>query len=314
MSKYILGGGITGLIFAYYNPEYIIITENIGGQMGSQFSLGPRYLHKTTNSRAFLYDLGIKYSERTATVGYIDDSGWVNEPDIEFRKKYFMKSRGKTDLEGFDPSVMNGNKSKFEILDVDFNKLINKLDKETENRIQQGKVSKIDAENKSIQIERGRYTNQLKYDHLVSTIPLKVFPWILQGDHEVKERQYESFGMTYCLVDEDEEFDVKGFDFVYDARTTSKWHRMTKDNEGIVLDFFGELDEFELKAFVGSRYKNHKTLPNCQIVSHSKEPNMKDIKFVGRYGTWNRSWKTEKVIDEALAWQEKQNKNNKASA
>lgn len=308
--KYILGGGITGLIFAHYNQDYTVITENIGGQMGSSFTLGPRYLHKTQNSKAFLYSLGLKYSERTATVGYIDDSGWVNEPDVEFRKKYFMKSRGKFDLEGFDPTVMNSNRSRFEVLDVDFQKLITRLDDKMLNRIKQGKVSRIDTVNKVIQVERGKYTDQLEYDHLVSTLPLKIFPWILEGDHEIKARKYEAFSMTYCLVDNDDEFDTSSFDFVYDARSSTKWHRMTKDKDGVVLDFFGELDKTELKAHVNSRYQDHKMLPNCQIVSQDKEPHMKDIKFVGRYGTWNRSWKTEKVIDEAIAWQERQSKNN----
>jgi hypothetical protein len=308
--KYIIGGGITGLIFAFYNQDYTVITEDVGGQMSSGFTLGPRYLHKTTNAKSFLYDLGLKYKERVATVGYIDDSGWVDEPDVEFRKKYFMKSRGRNDLDGFDPSVMNSNKSSFEILDVDFSRLIDKLYSDVSDRIINSRVTSINVDDNEILVEKNG-VDFIKYDHLVSTIPLNIFAKILQNNHKLKDESYEAFSMTYCLVNSD--FDTGNFDFVYDARKSTKWHRMTKDNKGTVLDFFGEVEVKDLIRFTGDKYKDHKTLWNCQIVSKGKEPNIKGVKFIGRYGTWNRSWKTEKVIDEALSWQEKQHKIGKAS-
>jgi len=300
--KYILGGGITGLIFAYYNSEYTIITEDIGGQMSSQFTLGPRYLHKTVNSRYFLSSLKINYVERTARVGYVDDSGWVESPDDNFRKKYFMKSRNTNSLEGFDPTVMNSNKNVFTVLDVNFNELIEKL-MSVCSRIMVGRVISIDNENKTLEVDDGTIKT-IDYNHIISSIPLNVFSKLLKDDNSIKNEVYEAFSMTYCLV-EKELFDVKNFDFIYDVRESTKWHRITKDTKGLVLDFFGNIENKDLISFTGDSYKDHRTLWNCQIVSKNKEPHMKNIKFVGRYGTWNRSWKTERVIDEALALQDK---------
>ena len=307
--KYILGGGITGLIFAYYNQDYTIITENIGGQMGSKFSLGPRYLHKTINAKSFLYSLQIPYSERVIRVGYVDDDGWVDSPDIKFREKYFMKSRGQKTLEGFDSSVMNNNQTKFTVLDIDFAKLIEKLDEKIANRIRQGRITSINTALQTFEIARGRYKEDFVYNHLVSSIPLSIFANSLENDHKLKEEFYSSYGMTYCLVEENDEFDTGQFDFVYDARESSKWHRMTKDGDDIVLDFFGELERIDLTGFVGDKYIAHASLPHCQIVSKKANPNIKNVKFIGRYGTWNRKWKTEAVIDDASAWAEK-NKNS----
>lgn len=300
--KYILGGGITGLIWAYYNKDYTVITEKIGGQMSSEFTLGPRYLHKTDNAESLLKELKIPYSDSIATVGYIDDSGWIDKPDLDFRQKYFLKSRGRGkngSLEGFDPTVMNGNKSSFPILVIDFGELIAKLDDKVGNRLISGRVSSIDLDNMKLEINRGNYRDVLRYDHLVSTIPLNVFARIIDQEY-LNSDEYESYTMTYCLAVPSDLTDTKDFDFVYDARSDVDWHRMTKDNRGVVLDFFGHREDLDLKGSVGNLYKDHKTLWNCQIVSKSDEPDISGIKFVGRYGTWNRSWKTEKVIDEAI--------------
>ena len=299
--NYILGGGITGLIFAFYNQKYKIITEDLGGQMSSQFTLGPRYLHKTPSAKAFLFELRVPTSERKVKVGYIDDSGWVKSPDTEFRQKYFMKSRNKTTLEGFDPTVMNSNKDVFDVLDVDFSLLIEKLVSSIDKKsIIQSRVSSVDTEHKLITLADNK---ELYYNHLVSSIPLNVFTNIMTNDHKIKNKDYESFHMTYCLVEPTDVFNVSDFDFVYDARSTTRSHRMTKDNNGVVLDYFGHVEKEDLR--LGSIYKDHRTLWNCQIVSRDDEPHIKDVKFVGRYGTWNRSWKTEKVIDEAIIFYDK---------
>lgn len=308
--KYILGGGITGLIFAYYNTDYTIITENVGGQMGSKFSLGPRYLHKTTNAKSFLDSLKIPYIERIVRVGYTDDNGWIEEPDIEFRKKYFLKSRRQKTLEGFDSFVMNSDKSQFQILNIDFPKLIDSLNKKIDDRIMKGRVTDIDIDKKSIMVRKGPYLYEFEYEYLVSTIPLNIFVKNLFSDHKLKEENYESYGMTYCLVEEDDKFDTSTFDFVYDAKESTKWHRMTKDDGNIVLDFFGQVEIIDLKDIVGSKYIAHTFLPNCQIISKKESPNIKDVKFIGRYGAWNRVYKTETVIDESIAWRERQAKNS----
>ena len=125
--KYILGGGITGLIWAYYNKDFFIITPEIGGQMNNYFSVGPRYLHNTNNAKKFLKGLNLPIKEILIRVGYWQNGRFI-EPDSEFRKKYFMNSRGIENLDGYDETVMNTDIKEFIALEVDFKQLISVLE------------------------------------------------------------------------------------------------------------------------------------------------------------------------------------------
>ena len=59
-NKYILGGGISGLICSFYTG-YPIISKNIGGQMkfNTDWHLGPRFLHVDEFSTKLLKDLNL---------------------------------------------------------------------------------------------------------------------------------------------------------------------------------------------------------------------------------------------------------------
>jgi hypothetical protein len=142
--KIIIGSGIAGMICSYFNPEYIVIGNNIGGQMSSKFDLGPRYLHNSSDKIIkFLEKLKIKYKKEIIKIGYLDNTGFVN-PNINFRKKYYLKSRNTESLSGFDNSVMNTDKSEIEVLNIDFQILINKLFFEIEKRFYSRNVINID--------------------------------------------------------------------------------------------------------------------------------------------------------------------------
>ena len=297
MHKYILGGGISGLIYAYYN-RYYIVSDSIGGQMSSAFSLGPRYLHHTDNSLNFLKELNIDYSTEEVKVGFLSDEGWVEDPDNSFREKYFLKSRNLKKLNSvYDSTVMNSNKRKFKILSVDFNDLIEELINKVKSRIINGRVVRINCEKKFFDIENinDDRIDRLYYDELVSTIPLNIFCDISnECNYDLK-----SYSMTYVLVDKSF-YDLKDYNFVYDIRMNVRSHRMTLDPSGIVLDLFGSISEKELKKL----YKNYISstiIPNAQIISRDDlKLNLKSVKFIGRYGTWNRSWKIDKVLDVAI--------------
>src|SRR3972149_2445932 len=104
MTKYILGGGIAGLIYAFYNKDYEVISTEFGGQMASYFKLGSRYLHRTDQAINFLKDLNLPVEEIRITTGYQTrtDSYTDIMMDEDFKKRYYMKSRGIKTLEGYD--------------------------------------------------------------------------------------------------------------------------------------------------------------------------------------------------------------------
>jgi hypothetical protein len=290
----ILGAGIAGLIWAYYHKDYYILSDQIGGQMMSYFDLGPRYLHnKYEGIPTFLKSLDIPIKIRTIKVGYIDDSGWVENPSLTFRQQYYMKSRGVDNLSGFDSTVLNTNIKEFNVCDVDFKELINKLFEILSSRIYAMRVDSIDLKERLIVCSDSGY--RTKFDNLVSTIPLNIFCHI-----SGLNKKLEAMSMVYCLMS-DTFFDLKDFDFVYDNRATTSFHRMTKCIQGVVCDLL----ENKKQEFIDSTSSKPalaiNVVKNSQIISLEKDFELEDktIKFVGRYGTWNRKHKTETIIEQA---------------
>ena len=294
--KYILGGGITGLIFAFYNKDYKIITSEVGGQMGSSFNLGPRYLHDTEDSRHLLEELDIPVIKNTIRVGYLSDSGWIDEPDENFRQNYFKKSRGVNNLDGYDSSVLNSSKSEFKILMVNFPNMIEKLKNEIGDRIIIGNVEVVDPITQIITISNGAMKVR-HYDKIISTIPLKIFNRVYLTSSNIPE--LDSYNMSYIQIPKNKLYDVKDFDYVYDSRMMVIPHRYTKEKETIILDVFGDFPEARIREMF-DEVIDYKVLYNSQIISKIIDfSEFENIKFVGRYGSWNRKWKTEMVIKEA---------------
>jgi hypothetical protein len=288
--KYILGGGIAGLIFAFFNKDFKIITKDIGGQFNNYFDLGPRYLEDIPESRKFLTLLNIPIKQRTIYVGY------KNCKNITYKKygqdkakKYYHKSRGISE----DPqqTFMNDQKSKMQVLDVNFKSLINKLEEQLTNRIIPANILKIDLNEKEIITDNGIF----EYSELVSTIPLNVFLKFIQKPNE----SYKTQDITYVLLNKNF-INMDDFDFVY-CCDDEPYHRLTLTNEGIIADVLGSKTQEEIKKFF-PKYIDYKVIKGIQIISGKPLYNYEDIKLFGRYGTWDRTYKTEKVIQEAMAY------------
>jgi len=109
-NNYVLGGGIAGLIFTYFNKNLILISKDIGGQFNNNFDLGPRFFHNSYFSRKLLKELNIPIRKEKIKVGY---SRFLNNIEIEkpegFKEIYFEKSRGEKYLDG--KIVMTENKN-----------------------------------------------------------------------------------------------------------------------------------------------------------------------------------------------------------
>lgn len=304
MFNIVLGGGITGLITGYYKQGYMVITDQIGGQMASYFDLGPRYLHKTEKVVKFLKSLSIPINLKTIKVGYVDDSGWVENPDLAFRQSYFMKSRGQKSIIGFDNTVLNTNIKEFSVCDISFRDLIRRLYDSMHSRIYIASIEKIDLVDRLIKFNQQNIEITTKFHNLISTIPLNVF-FRLSNLKDHLKVDLKSTSMSYCLMTNDF-FDIKDYDYVYDNRTTTWFHRMTKCSKGIVCDVLDQNKDLFIKQ--NSNYlalpqdKAITTVKNSQIISLDKDFSIDDdsIKFYGRYGAWNRRWKTETIIEEVI--------------
>ena len=292
-SKLILGGGVAGLIFAYFNPSYTILTPEVGGQMASKFPLGPRFIHSTEDAKKLFEELGLPIKEFTIKVGYHDDKDFCEQTE-SFRKRYFMKSRGLNHLNFYDKTVMNSNTKEFKALDVDLPKFVDLLYQKVKHKVIIDKAVGIDPQTREVICQGNRF----KYDHLVSTVPKNVFMWLIKQPDDGFRVQ----PITYVLLDE-HFFNMEGFDFVYCAGKT-KFHRLAKCEAGIVADLVGEHSQEDCHRIFGEYFCDFVTLPNAQLVSSGKEKSFDGVTFFGRYGTWSRKWKTEYCIEQAKKFAE----------
>ena len=67
--KYIIGAGISGLIFAYYNPDYTVISPDIGGQL-SHGIYNLTWVHDTPETRKLHKDLEFEFTPTKTLMGY----------------------------------------------------------------------------------------------------------------------------------------------------------------------------------------------------------------------------------------------------
>ena len=255
--KYILGGGIAGLIFAYYNKDYRIISPDIGGQFKNHFPLGPRYLHQTKEAKEFLKELGMPIKPMLIRIGYWHKGKFI-KPDQEFRQQYFMKSRGKDNLDGFDETVMTGDKREFTAIQVDFEVLIAKLRELLKDRIIIDKIQKINLTQRKLLGEKEEY----QYEKLISSIP-KCFFLKMAG---LPCDKLKSRDVTYVLLD-GSYLRLGLNDYVYYLKPEAITHRLTRAGDQIVADVVGAREEKELKEHFGEYYKDHRVLKGAQIVS-----------------------------------------------
>lgn len=297
VNKIILGGGISGLVYAFYNKEYKVISDSFGGQMLNYFNLGPRYLHATIWSEKFLNDLGLPIEEQVIKTGYqINKIKFVDIMlDIGYKKEYYMKSRGIKDLTGFDETAMSEGKNTFKALKVDFTKVIEKLVIACQSRLIQDKVTLVDVKAKTISLQSGQV---LSYDELINTMPLNIFSGLLLGaDDFPKSESFKASPMTYVLLKPQPS---KGFNYLYVPQINVKHHRLTWDDKGLVADIFGIWTPEQLKKIYRDEYVDSKILYNAQIIPYVGELRLDGVKFLGRYGKWDRHYKTEKIIEEAI--------------
>lgn len=286
--KIILGGGISGLIYSYVNPEYKIITDKIGGQMNESFSLGPRLLHSSYYTKIFIRELNLQnvFFEKKVRVGFFYD-GKINSENTDLnREKYFLKTRGNGTV--YDSS-MSGGKSVYSAFVIDEKILIGRL---MSSRIMFDKITNINLEDKTIS---GRFINQLKFNDVVSTIPRPVFCKLI-GDIDESKR-YKSHSTTFVKVSSLKGMkglsDFGEYDYVYFSGKES-FHRITKLKDGFCLEFKNEPEsilKYEVDRF---------TLPIGQLIELDDKKEYDNVFFFGRYAKWDHSIKMNDEIEELM--------------
>jgi len=66
-NKFIIGGGIAGLIYGFYNRDYQVISPDVGGKLKTNYLTSTILLHDTPETKRLLGDLKLN-PEPTAQV------------------------------------------------------------------------------------------------------------------------------------------------------------------------------------------------------------------------------------------------------
>ncbi len=289
-NKYILGGGISGLIHAYLNPGYKIITPEIGGKISNDFMQNTILMHESPEAVEFLNEVGISFKKITHTIKYCK-GGEIRREIYQLDKIAFIKKKMQDDKFDTKDIALSTHDYYINILKFDWKELIKKLSEKSE--IINETVIRI-TEDKII-TDKTSY----EYDEIVSTIPANIF-WQLY--YQNKELKFDSISVTFALADEAPSI-LSGvpFDLIYFLDKRFKYNRINAQNDKYLYEFSGRLSEEEVKKALPKHAEIIKYYVDDNGIIITNENNIppKDIKFLGRFSTWDHKIKINDVIKES---------------
>ena len=291
----IIGGGIAGLITAFYNKDYMLMSKDFGGQhFATNFPLGPRLVKYTRYTEQLLKDLDIldKISTRKVNVGYYYNNAFYTTVPDELKKEYYRKSRGLVYDAEPPESAMSDGETTFEVYNMTISDLIYELILRLalERRLTHDPIKSVNVARQRIHSEQ----RSMEYDKLVITVPLPIFQTLAKEyfdnfkDHlsTLMFRPITFILVKTCIFS-------KPYEYVYYPEKTIKANRATKFGDHFVLEITGD--------YSVSNCDNIKKLWMGQIQPPYVETlNVPNVKFIGRYAQWKHNVRISDVIKSAM--------------
>lgn len=302
-NKYIIGGGISGLVFQYYHPEYTIITPDIGGLFASAYIA---IIHDTSETRHFLKDLGYPNPEKMAKKSYLGyyHNGWVHDnPTQEMRLLTIQRKMSKWNEpvnrdfkpESFDMSTST-TVNYFRTFNLEPREVVNAL-KEKAGKIIEGFVVSVNDDTIEVKAKDGTQET-LPYDSLISTVGAPIF-WKLYG----KPREFPAIPITNVITGERPKLYHDYYDSIY-FDDSVPFSRITHLQQKYALEFTGVISKDELKSVLPDvKVDEYLVVPFGRISSVAEnEPPNKKITFLGRFAQWKYGIVLEHVVKRTLEY------------
>jgi len=273
--NYILGFGISGAIASYYLPNFYVITEPIP----RPFPRGPQYLYDDPLTRKLMKDLEMDLSTRTVKVGYKDGKKVV-PPNEELLRKYHRATRGlDPDEEWLKAHLIK----EFQIIDVTFDDIVQRIYDEVQERIIIDSIISIDLEKKQLIGVNGEY----KYKNLISTIPYPFFA-SMAG---TKLKGFTWKNITIAVLPA-YDFDIPIYSTEFDyICIPGNPYRITK-----------WVMPFVTAEFIGFRkYSVSKYIAMGKIVS-GEVPDLSEfnVALLGRFAKWKKNYKVHDCLKDVM--------------
>lgn len=288
MANFVVGGGLSGLIWCLFHPHWHLVSEEIGGQMSDPW-MGPRLLHDNPENRLLLETLGLPEHSGSTTIGYFIDGRVIRHCPQEDRERYFRKSRCLDTSVAVPASAMSDGQSTIHHLKVDWAEMVSRLEKRAKWTIRENVRS---LEGRSINGEH-------PYDNLVWTPAL---PLLFRSLGEEVPPVFRANGKKFVLVTDFCDFDFGGFDYVYIPGPEFAYHRATRVPGGVCVEYtLPSEDSCPLPSrFSVSRYK---WVPGLQLVPLEDRSVLEglpqEITLLGRFSEWDHRIKIEDVVEKS---------------
>jgi len=282
-------------MYSFYNPEYTIISEDIGGKLKHSFFANIIYLHATIETEKFLKDVGIEYTKKTQLIKYYKNNKITQDIDINDKINIIRK---KLDDIEFNPIDLNLSTNDYyiDIFEINYNILIEKLSKNI--KIITEKVIRIT--DKNIITENSRY----EYSHIVSSLPADVFNKLY---YKPRQLEFKSKPVTFVLTDKcPHECLTETFDMLYILDLDKKYVRISKKpgerNSNIYLyEFTGRYTKEDIITYLpeGSNILEYYIDYRGIIYTNKNNFAPTNILFIGRFALWEHSLKQQDILKEA---------------
>lgn len=290
--KYIIGGGLSGLITAYYNPEYTVIAPDMGGFIDSKFGRALVVLHATDGMRRLFDELDVKSFEKRIKLGYYD----VNDRHVKqsfetdgaertFARNYIGHKLPHRFQPGKDLELSAPGDS-WEALFVD-SSIVSALANNV-NRRMFGHVTKIEDGRIYVQPEADE-AEWYSYDELISTVPAPLFEKIADVSFDLDYHQ-----TTYAELPREripDRYLTEPWNLLYTVDPTVEYHRVARNmlSSRYYVECLGDVD---VAGAIDQRANRYGVIDDTEI-----SPPYENMTFLGRYAEWEHERRIDHVLE-----------------
>jgi len=300
-TKFILGAGISGLVYAYYNRNYRIISTDLGGKLSREILACTVLLHKTPETQKLLEDLSVPAEPMAHIVRYFYQ-GHLHEGEVPIAVEQMLVMKKLTPwhtLPTINISPLDSALSTIASYIPKYKIRTSEVIKQLAAQVDWIKDRVLRITPTSIVTEKGAI---YEYTDLVSTIPAPEF-WMLYEQPE-RSREFKYLPITYIYSETNPVPEANSaWDLIYFVDYDVKYTRVNRDpRTGLYLyEFTGEISREEVKHSCPTiNIKDYFVQPYGVIVSDFNNIPPPNVRFIGRFAKWDHRDRIEDVIKESL--------------
>jgi len=297
VNKYILGGGISGLIAKYFNPEFEIITPDIGGQLKANKNLLITFfIHNHPETKKLLNELKVPFKERRIKIFYYHNGEICENISDDLRIRFIKNKMCEYDYDSNSYNVadlsLSSKTNYLDILDTDINLIIEKLKPE---KVIIGRV-KLVNNNRKFLVYSDNENKLIKadYEKLISTLSANEFFNMLYNYQDNYNFNY--LPATFVLSSHRPDFMFEdGMYYICDSNLI--YNRVQPYSDNYIYEITGFPSDDEIKNKIPKVIDIERRYSG--IIKSINIDDFKHIKFLGRAAQWNHGVKTQEVIIKA---------------